>query len=881
MPTGLPWTIGTSVLLVWLGLWLVDLVLERRGRVRRAAWTRHRVLLAATEAARAEAARANELLQDQAVELEQQLEATQAVAAENESLLAESQAINEALQTSLVALQSSEERFRGLVEAAHEGVWALDAAGCTTYVNPRMAALLGIDAAALVGRSFFDYLDASSAFEARTRFARPQRGLADAQELTFRRLDGTPLVGLVALSPLPDATGAIRGVLVLVHDATEQKHAELALRESEARFRELFERNPLPMWVYDPETLGFLDVNEAAIRRYGWTREDFLGMTLDDVSPPEHHGLLSRAIAPLRATRWLGRLFVGQVVHRAKDGRYFDVEVTSDAVAFGSRTARISLLNDVTERVAAQRALQSSNERFSYVQRATNDVIWDRDLLTDRIVWSGGMHTTLRYADGDVASPSSWWQDRLHPEDRERVLDTVQGVLLCGDDCWDVEYRFRRGDGTYAHVLDRGYALRDGTGTPIRLIGAMQDLSERESLAAQLRQAQRLETVGRLAGGVAHDFNNLLTVITANTEFARAELPTTSPAARDLVEVLDAARRAEALTRQLLTFSRKQVWQPQVVDVNRTVDALHRMLDRLIGEDVSLGITLAPDMWPVFVDPGQLEQVLANLIVNARDAMPNGGSIQLTTATLSLDAATLHAYGAAGVVRVQPPLPMLAPGDYVALSVVDSGTGIAADVLPHIFEPFFTTKPEGEGTGLGLATVYGIVQQASGAILVSSTVGVGTRVTVLLPRDRSRATDAVATTPEPTAPPRGREMVLLVEDEPAVRAVVHRTLTRAGYSVVEAAHGAEALTLWRGLRARGEGVDVVLTDAVMPVLGGHALAEHLRAEAPEIRIVLMSGYTAETAGGDAALARGAASAFLQKPLTGATLLRTLRQVLDA
>ena len=825
---------------------------------------------AAVDAARAELVRVAELLQEQAVELEQQLEESRALSAENERLLGE--------------VQAREARFRGLVEAAHEGVWALDQVGQTTYVNPRLCALLGVSAGEMNGRSFFDFLGENSAFEARTRFARPQRGLVDDQDLVFRRADGSTLVGRVAVSPIPDVDGGVAGVLVLVHDVTEQHRAEAALRESAARFRELFERNPLPMWVYAPDTLHFLAVNDAAVRHYGWTRDEFLAMTLDDVRPADARGLPAQHLEPLRAAAWRGHGHATSVVHRTKDGRRCDVEVTADAVTFDGRTARLALLHDVTERIAAERALHASNERFDLVQRATNDVIWDRDLLTDRVVWSGGLQSAFGYRDDERAEAPDWWRERVHPADHDRVLDTVHGALLRGDASWEAEYRFRRGDGAYARVIDRGCALRDASGTPVRLIGAMQDVSDRDALGDQLRQAQRMETVGRLAGGVAHDFNNLLVVITANTEFALEQLPPDGDAAGDLHEALDAARRAAGLTRQLLTFSRKQVWQPQVVDINRTVENLQRLFHRLIGEDVAVTTALAASLWPVLVDPGQLEQVLANLIVNARDAMPDGGSIQLATAALTVDAAALRAYATAPRTATHPAMSTLAPGEYVALTVADTGVGIPDGVLPHVFEPFYTTKPEGKGTGLGLSTSCGIVQQAGGAIALTSssatTATPGTVVTVLLPRHHVSDLEPGGECPSETPRCGGDERVLVVEDEPAVRSVVRRVLASAGYTVLEAPNGAEALDIWHRQVATGAPVDLVLTDAVMPQVGGHALAERLRAEQPDVRVVLMSGYIGES-GGDPARARAAASAFLQKPLSVSALLRTLRDVLDA
>jgi signal transduction histidine kinase/ActR/RegA family two-component response regulator len=428
---------------------------------------------------------------------------------------------------------------------------------------------------------------------------------------------------------------------------------------------------------------------------------------------------------------------------------------------------------------------------------------------------------------------------------------------------WSEEYRFRRSDGSYATVLDRGYLLRDG-GRAVRLVGSMIDLTARKELEAQFRQAQKMEAVGRLAGGVAHDFNNLLMVITIHAELARAELDAKHPAAADLEEIGRATTRAAALTRQLLAFSRKQILTPHVLDLNAVVAGLEPMLHRLIGEDIAVVTRLAPELGLVLADPGQLEQVLVNLAVNARDAMPHGGTLTIATTNTELGE-RVRGYPAAVV-----------PGSYVTLTVTDTGCGMSPEVQGRIFEPFYTTKPIGEGSGLGLSTVYGIVQQSGGHIGVESAPGRGTTFRLYLPRIAQEAE-----TPRPGAAAiterlRGTETVLLVEDEEAVRRLARRVLERQGYTVLEARNGRDAVAL---VATHERPIDLVLTDMVMPEMSARALVEELAAARPTLRVLYMSGYT-----DDEILRRGLLgpdTSLLSKPFTADALAEAVRAALEA
>jgi PAS domain S-box-containing protein len=495
---------------------------------------------------------------------------------------------------------------------------------------------------------------------------------------------------------------------------------------------------------------------------------------------------------------------------------------------------------------------RQTTERFQAAARVLDCAIYE--LTPDSaVLWTEGLTTAFGYPLAEVEPTREWWLERVHPDDRAEVEADTTAALVDGRD-GQAEFRWLAKDGEYRDVWDRWLTIRNDDGTPDRQIGSLVDVTERNRLQDALLQSRKIEAIGQLAGGVAHDFNNLLLSVSAATELATARAEDDPELQELLAEISGAAGRGASLTQQLLTFSRQQVAEPRVVDLEASVDALTPMLRRLLGADVAVHSDLPVDLWRVKADPTNIDQVIVNLCVNARDAMPNGGVVTVAARNAILSPADAE--------RLR-----MRAGEYVAVSVTDTGHGMDAETTARIFEPFFTTKELGQGTGLGLSTVYGIASQSSGAIDVVSTPGRGTTFTLYLPRTEA---ELLVEEANPKTEPEGQsETILLVEDERSVRTLIRRLLEVEGYIVVTADSAEDALDV-----AGREGeIDLVLTDMVMPGMNGRELMEQLEHSRPGMKVVYTSGYFDDRAGP----AKGAP--FLQKPYTHQALARTVREAL--
>ncbi|HEY6462519.1 MAG TPA: PAS domain S-box protein [Polyangiaceae bacterium] len=645
-----------------------------------------------------------------------------------------------------------------------------------------------------------------------------------------------------------DVDGAERALAAAARTIAE-------LRRSDEAHRLLFDASPLPLIVFDVETLAILAANEAALLLYGYERAEFTRTRMSDLARDDHDAVRRRT-----ALMGGGEALRIRTNYR-KDGRAVVVEFTSRVLTFEGRRARITIVKDVTERHAAEQ----TRALLAAIVESSSDAI--ASLRPDGTIttWNPGAERLFGYpASEAVGRPYSF----VIPPGREGEERSMLARVAAGERVDGVETTRMRSDGSEIVVSVSLAPLLDGAGKVVGISRIARDLTAQRRAEEtirrteeQLLQAQKMEAVGRLAGGIAHDFNNVLSIILSYEEILSGDLRQEDPRRADLAEIRKAAQRAASLTRQLLLFSRQQVTEPRVVDLGAVLASMHKMLDRLVGEDVRVALACDRSLWHVLVDPSNVEQVIMNLVVNARDAMPTGGSIEVEARNVELDEEDARAHMGSQ------------PGPHVMLAVTDTGTGMDAATMARIFEPFYTTKEVGKGTGLGLSTVFGIAQRCGGSVRVGSEVGKGTRFEVYFPRVDAEV-DAPRTSVHP-ATLEGHETVLLVEDEEQLRSVTRSILERAGYHVVVARTPNEALAL---CEVHPMALDMLLTDVVMPEMSGAELARRVMATRPGIRTLCMSGYTDETIIRHGILEKGIA--FLQKPFTPDLLVRKVREVLD-
>ena len=754
-------------------------------------------------------------------------------------------------------LTRSEARYRLLADHAHDVIWTLDLRSRRfTYVSPSIRTLRGLSVEEALAEPFDRSLTPESLARARALVARIGTAEeSDPHTEVFDQpcRDGSVKHVEITTTLVRDEAGRTVELVGVSRDATARVRAERAIEDRERQLRAVLDTAMDAFWVLDEEG-RILQVNDAACAVSGYAREELLALRVADVEARLDPEQLRQRVAHIRS-HGSDRF---ESAHRRKDGRIIDVELSVTRADL-SGGAMVCFVRDITAEKRSREALRQSEERFRALIEKSTDMVQVLDAEGRITFWSPSTVEGMGWPEAEAMGRHAL--EWIHPEDRERISALLVQLLARPGGRERALLRHLHADGSWRQLDTYARNLLDEPAVRGVVVNASV-VSEQLALEQHLRQAQKLESVGRLAGGVAHDFNNLLTVILAGVDELRHGPADPAEAAEIVDEIGAAGDRARELTQQLLAFGRKQVITPVSLDLTAVVQGTEKLLRRLLGEDVVLTTQLASDLWPVRGDRGQVEQIIVNLAVNARDAMPAGGQLSLETSNVEL---TAQDAGARTGLR---------PGRWTRLAVRDDGEGMAPEVRERIFEPFFTTKEKGKGTGLGLSTVYGIVTQSQGFILVDSEPGRGTTFELFLPVADTRA--LAAALPAGPAPHRGTETVLVVEDDAQVRTITVRTLRSAGYRVLVAADGQEALALSAG---EPRPIHLLVTDMVMPGLGGKAVAERLTAARPGLRVLFVSGYSQDVIDQHGVVEAGVD--LLPKPFTPGVLLARVRAVLDA
>jgi len=750
---------------------------------------------------------------------------------------------------SLEALRESEQRFRQLVENSPDAIFVESLDGRVLDVNPAACRLHGLPREKLVGRHVTELVPPEFREQVRQDYQKLVSG-------EWTHFEGRSYTAAQTVVPVEVNVSRIQyagqpALLLHVRDVSTRKRAELSLLESETRNRVLSEAAFEAIVLTDGGRI--IDANSRMVELLGYSLAELVGKPMTEFIADESPSTTfepgrRRSSAPV------------EILLRRKDASRVRVEPHSRIIPYKGRQVCVIAMRDITEEYRTREVMQ----RLAAAVEQAVEAIVITDPQGNILYVNRSFERITGYSRAEVLgrNPRILKSGKHDAAFYRELWDT-----LTRGEVWHGFFYNRKKDGTIYQEEASINPIKDDRGRITSYVAVKRDVTHERALQQQLLQAQKMEAIGRLAGGVAHDFNNRLTSVIGYCELALRRLPEADPGRRYLQEILKAADRAKTLTRQLLAFSRKQVLESVVFDLNDLLRNIQDMLTRTIGEDITLVMELQPKgLWPVKADPGQIEQVLLNLVVNARDAMPLGGQLTLRTANRVVDES--------GPGR----LPGVTPGEYVQLSVADTGIGMTEEVRSHLFEPFFTTKEDGKGTGLGLATSYGIIQQSGGHIIVTTQPKAGTTFDIFLPRaDGQKTVASHAVVVEEVPRTRTNETILLVEDEEPVRELARLVLSELGYNVLSAANGVEAIEVLH--KHPDTRLDLLVTDVVMPQMGGRELAERLRQDRPGLKVLFTTGYSSEAESISRILSPS--TFYLAKPFNASGLGRKVREVLDA
>jgi PAS domain S-box-containing protein len=761
------------------------------------------------------------------------------------------------------ALRESEDRYRDLVEHSHDLLCTHDLEGKLLSVNPAALKGTGYSKDELLGMSFRDFL----APEVRGQF-----GIYLTEIQAKGAASGVMLVQTKGGEKrLWEYNNTLRteGIVIpivrgMARDITERRSAEKALQDSENRYRTLVENSNDGIALVKEDV--HLYVNQKFKEIFGYNHiEEIVGRPISiTIHPDDRDRVLEmnrrRQTKEEEPSRY-------EFKGIRKDGSIVYIEVSATQTTYQGEAVSLSYHRDITDRKKAEEALRESEEKYRTILENIEDGYYEVDLAGNFTFYNDSLCKILGYSRDEMNGMNN--RQYTDQENGEKLLQAFNKVYRTGKPAREFDWEILKKDGAKRSIETSVSIIIDPSDNRIGFRGIVRDITERKrieeeksSLQEQLRQSQKIEAIGRLAGGIAHDFNNLLTVIKGYSQLSLHELKEDVPLRGNIDEIKRASEKAADLTRQLLAFSRRQILEMKVLDLNTVLRDMDKILHRLIGEDIELITLLADDLGRVKTDPGWVEQITMNLAVNARDAMPSIGKLTIETANVELDEHYARAHVA------------VTPGRYVMLSVSDTGVGMTPEVRQQVFEPFFTTKEKGKGTGLGLSTVYGIVKQSGGNIWVYSEPGQGTTFKIYLPRVDEPLEEFEEKVVKEELP-RGSETILLVEDEEVVRKLAVRILKRQGYTVLEGSHGNEAIDV---CKHHMEPVHLLLTDVVMPGMNGRELAERFKPLYPKMKVLYMSGYTDDAITHHGVLEEG--MNYLQKPFTVDGLTRKVREVLD-